>query len=88
MCQCIGFIIFGEMTMIGEQLFESKTKRDFTGSEEDEYAQDLMTIFSHIGTDLFPLLEEAEKTQKKVRIKVFPEGVYWDEITLDNLYIA
>ncbi len=74
--------------MIGKQLFESKTHRDFTGSEADEYAQTLMTIFAHVGSSLFPLLEEAEQSKKQVCIKEFPDGVLWDEITLDNLFIA
>lgn len=74
--------------MKGEQLFENKSKRDFTGSEADEYAQTLMTIFAHIDTALFPLLEEAESKSQRVHIREFPEGMLWDQITLDNLYLA
>ncbi len=74
--------------MTDEQIFESKIQRDFTGSEEDEYAQTLMTIFSHIGSDLFPFLKLAESKFKKVHIREFPDGILWDRITLDDLYIV
>lgn len=87
MYPCIGFVIFGENKMTGQQLFAYKTQRDFTGSEADEYGQTLMTIFAHIGADLFPLLEEAESKFQRVHIKEFPEGILWDELTLDSLFL-
>ncbi|WP_165764663.1 hypothetical protein [Flavobacterium cyanobacteriorum] len=48
--------------MSGIELFDFYTsKRDFSESPEDSYAQLLQTLLYHIGDDLLPLLEEAEK---------------------------
>lgn len=49
--------------MTGEQLFEIKT------SEWGEYAQDLMTAHSLIGDKLYPMLEECERTGKKIVLR-------------------
>lgn len=70
--------------MTGQQIFEQKTVRDYTGSEADEYAQLLMSIFMHIGNDLYPLLEKAEKEGKKVDLK----DVEKDEIIISDLILV
>lgn len=49
--------------MTGEELFQSAL------SEWGEYAQDLMTAHSLIGDKLFPMLEECERTGKKIVIR-------------------
>lgn len=73
--------------MNGKDLFELKTVRDYSGSEADEYAQMLATIFFNIGFALFPLLEQAEKEGKKLDV-VFPnDGVLYDEITVSNIVL-
>lgn len=70
--------------MTGQQLFEAKSQRDYTGSEADEYAQLLMSIFMHIGAALFPLLEIAENEGRKVGLK----DVEKDEIMLTDLVLV
>jgi hypothetical protein len=69
--------------MTGKQLFEKLTVRDFSGSEQDLYAQLLMTIFSHIGDDIFDLLEDAESQNKKLDI-----NDHLDEITTTDVYLV
>lgn len=70
--------------MTGQQIFETKTKRDYTGSEADEYAQLLMSIFMHIGDDLYPLLEKAENEGKQVDLI----DVEKDEIIISDLILV
>ncbi|MBP4139637.1 hypothetical protein [Flavobacterium geliluteum] len=56
--------------MEGKDLYNSLvSKRDFSGNTADEYAQFLMTLFFHLGTDLFPLLESAKKESKVLSLK-------------------
>lgn len=69
--------------MTGKQLFVKLTVRDFSGSEQDLYAQLLMTIFSHIGDDIFDLLEDAESQNKKLDI-----NDHLDEITTTDVYLV
>jgi hypothetical protein len=52
----------------GLDLFKLKSKRDYTNSEDDNYAQLLRTLFSHLKADLFPLLERAEQEGKKLTL--------------------
>lgn len=68
--------------MTGQQLFNKYSKRDFTQSESDVYAQTLMSIFSQIGDEIFPLLEDAESQNKKLDLKVISsdEQFQHDEI--------
>ncbi len=65
-------------------LFLKMTERDFSGSKDDEYAQLLMTIFCHIGDDIFPLLSEATKNNKRLDVKDVPE----DEIFMQDFLIT
>ncbi len=56
--------------MKGQDLFIKYTSlRDYTGSEEDVYAQTLATIFSLDPEETFSLLEKAESSSKKLAIK-------------------
>lgn len=52
----------------GEQLFGKMSKRDYSHSPEDDYAQLLWTIYYHIGKQIYPLLEGAEKEGKKLDV--------------------
>jgi hypothetical protein len=55
--------------MTGKELFTLyASKRDYTGSKADEYAQLLNTIMFNIGNELFDLLEKAEKQSKKLQV--------------------
>jgi hypothetical protein len=70
--------------MNGLELFNKYTAlRDFTESPEDEYAQLLFTLFLNIGDDLYPLLEKAETSGKKIEVA---NDV--DFISADDLVIA
>lgn len=69
--------------MNGQQLFENYRKdRDYSGSPSDQYAQLLQTVFHHIGTDIFNLLEKAEAEGKRIDVKnPFEDSqIHWDEI--------
>ncbi|RRN76507.1 hypothetical protein EIM50_24340 [Pseudoxanthomonas sp. SGD-10] len=73
--------------MTGQELFDKYRQRDFSGSVDDVYGQLLMTIFMNIGSDMFDLLEQAER--KNMRLEVddnyYPEGVLYDEISKDMI---
>jgi hypothetical protein len=57
--------------MTGEELFIKLTDRDFSNSEADKYAQLLMTIFSQIHGEIFPLLEQANESNTKLDVRDF-----------------
>ena len=73
--------------MDGKELFINYTsKRDYSGSKADEYAQLLTTIFYHIKTDIFQLLETAEAENKKLSLNEnLPEFI--DEYTIDDVVL-
>lgn len=74
--------------MTGKELFEYYTsKRDYSGSDEDKYAQTLMTIWAHIFDETYPLLEEAERLNKKLDVRVFPDEELFlhDEIIKEDI---
>lgn len=65
--------------------------RDFSGSAEDSYAQDLMTMFVHLSAnnekeEFFELLEMAHNAGKKLSV-VYPEDIFIDQINLDMITI-
>lgn len=56
--------------MDGKDLYIKHTsKRDYSGSSDDEYAQLLFTIFLHLKEAIYPLLEKAQALDKKLKIK-------------------
>lgn len=56
--------------MTGEELYQYYTKkRDYTGSLDDVYAQELLTLFFNLFEEIFPLLEKAEEINKRLYIK-------------------
>ena len=72
--------------MDGMKLFNHYTsKRDYSGSKADEYAQLLETIRFHIGNDIFPLLEKAETENKKISIK--DSDALVDEYSIDDVIL-
>lgn len=76
--------------MKGKELYDSLiSKRDYTGSNADEYAQLLTTLFYNIDQDLFPLLESAHKDSKVLALK--PEisngAVLVDEYTINDIVL-
>lgn len=72
--------------MTGKELFIKYTsKRDYTGSKADEYAQLLQTIFFHIGNELSDLLEKAEIKAKKLKVLDLTEN---GKILRDEIQIA
>jgi len=74
--------------MNGLQLFENHiTKRDFSGSEADEYAQLLQTIHLHLGDDVFPLLEKAETEGKKLELKQ-DDNELMDSVVIADVYLV
>ena len=56
--------------LTGEQLFEYHSSfRDYSGSDRDEYAQDLQTAFFLFGQEkVFKLLEQGERESKKIEL--------------------
>lgn len=69
--------------MNGQELLNQYTsKRDFSGDIHDQYAQLLMTIFSSIGANIYPLLEKADKSGKSLSVKGEPDEITTDDIIL------
>lgn len=74
--------------MTGKELFIKYTsKRDYTGSKADQYAQLLQTILFHIGNELFDILEKAEKQAKKLQVLDLTEYglILRDEIQITDI---
>jgi hypothetical protein len=74
--------------MNGKQLFTLYTsKRDYTGSKADEYAQLLETIILHIDNKIFDLLEKAESEGKKLQVLDLTEYglILRDEIQIKDI---
>jgi hypothetical protein len=68
----------------GLKLFDTYTsKRDYSGSSQDEYAQLLYTIHLHIGEEVFNLLKTAEKQNKMLGIK----QTHSDEYTIEDIVL-
>jgi len=75
--------------MIGEELFKKLSQRDYSGSDQDLYAQWLQTlhynlILSGQENQFFEMLEKAEKENKKI-IAAFLEA---EEFFIDSLSLA
>jgi hypothetical protein len=74
--------------MEGKDIYNSLIEqRDYSGSVADEYAQFLTTLFYHIGKDLFPLLELAEKSSKVLTLKseILNSDVLVDEYSIEDI---
>lgn len=71
--------------MDGKEIYDNASKRDYTDSELDQYAQTLQTIYFHCFAsgqlkDFFDILEKAEKENKKLSI---PDDI--DEYSIDSI---
>lgn len=44
-------------------------------AQRNEYSQTLFTAYSLIGDDLFPMLEQAEKEQKKIALDAYRDDM-------------
>lgn len=74
--------------MTGLELYNKYTsKRDYSNSSADTYAQELLTMFSEIGEAIFPLLEEAEKEGKRLSLVENQEPPH-DQYTTDNIILV
>ena len=73
--------------MTGIELYEKYTsKRDFSGSVQDEYAQLLHTIRLQIDKAIFKLLEKAESLGKKLSVKEDSSDLpFGSEITTESI---
>lgn len=76
--------------MKGEILYKKLSKRDYSGSVLDKYAQLLQTIlFNIVGNNekkmFFDLLEKANLENKRIEIK--EESVYNEEIFIEDLFL-
>lgn len=69
--------------MTGKDLFDK-----YTIENNEEYSQTLMTIFSNIGEEVYPLLERAESENKKLSIgeSNFPE--LWDSFEVSDVILV
>lgn len=74
--------------MTGREIFDSYLEnRNFSGDSDDQYAQLLQTIWGHILDKIYPLLEEAERSGKRLGIReVQEEEMYLlDEICVEDV---
>ncbi|AOW08733.1 hypothetical protein [Flavobacterium gilvum] len=77
--------------MEGKDIYNALVvKRDYSGSTADEYAQFLMSLFLHLGKDLFPLLESAHKESKTLTLKseILNSDVLVDEYTIEDIILV
>jgi hypothetical protein len=66
--------------MTGQELYTRYTsRRDYSGSDADQYAQLLSTIFRNILDGIYPLLEKAEAEGKKLTLS--DPAILQDEYT-------
>ncbi len=73
--------------MTGKEIFyKHLDKRNYSGSKADIYAQLLFTIFLHINSEIFPLLEQAEKTGKKLAIIEY-ENLHCEIMVTDIIFV-
>jgi hypothetical protein len=74
--------------MSGKNLYSELTsKRDYSGSKADEYAQLLDTIYNQIGKAIYPLLENAVGKNKSIAVanQFNLADVLVDEITVESI---
>ncbi len=79
--------------MTGEEIYnEILKKRDYSGSKDDEYAQEVETMRFRIDYDqlntFYKLLEEAKSKGKKIAYKSpYEDNVNYDEMDVENIII-
>ena len=72
--------------MDGIKLYKELSKRDYSGSESDSYAQLLRTLFFNVQDNLFPILKSAHDQGKKLRLK--NESLQNDEFTMSDISMS
>lgn len=75
--------------MTGEELFNQLSNRDYSGSDADQYAQTLQTMFFHFSStgeleEFFAKLLEAESEGKKLEMSDDES----DEYSLDSITLS
>lgn len=82
--------------MTGEEIYEMyQSKRDYSGSEEDQYAQFLNTMWGNAAVTgeikiFYSLVEKAHEAKKKLAVDYskIPEGILYDEYFMDDLFMV
>lgn len=77
--------------MTGKELFDQYYNNPGeVNSEAWNYRQLLMTIWSNIFDEIYPLLLEAEKQGKKLDLKPWTEDpdILWDELTVVDIILV
>lgn len=72
--------------MDGIKLYKELSKRDYSGSESDSYAQLLRTLFFNVQDNLFPILKSAHDQGKKLRLK--NESLQNGEFTMSDISMS
>lgn len=72
--------------MDGIKLYKELSKRDYSGSESDSYAQLLRTLFFNVQDNLFPILKSAQDQGKKLRLK--NESLQNGEFTISDISMS
>ena len=72
-----------------ELLNEIISKRDYSGSSEDVYAQFVQTLMMQLGPELNPLLEKAHLEDKKLAINsdILESDVLVDQYTIEDIVL-
>lgn len=73
----------------GVELYKQLAQRDYSGSDADQYAQLVQTLFSHLRQDLFPLLESAHRDGKKLSIvETQNKKILVNNYSVDNIVLV
>jgi hypothetical protein len=78
--------------MTSEDFFDRVNKRDFSGSEEDKYLQDLFTMFRFLSLNgqerqFFELLEKADSLGKKLTFE-YDKGTTRSEYDISEIFMV
>jgi hypothetical protein len=70
-----------------------RTQRDYSGSVQDSYAQDLETFLMHaqLNNDVekfYQLLIKAEKLNKHISYKEMPEDIMYDDYFVSEMILV
>ncbi|MFB9270481.1 MULTISPECIES: hypothetical protein [Flavobacteriaceae] len=71
--------------MKGVELFLYCVEKKYISKKDREYNQTLYTLSMHLGADFFPLLEKAERENKRLCIVDNPELIINDQYTLEDV---
>ncbi|WP_312078381.1 hypothetical protein [Chryseobacterium sp.] len=75
--------------MTGKELYQKLSQRDYSGSDADEYAQFLQTIFLQLSlqgkeNEFYSLLEKSQESGKMLSV----ENSELDEYTLESISLV